>query len=78
MPKPLHLVRLNPDKFVVAGQRHNIYWPRRMDLLLEAINAEVCGITYLCYDGALTITVPLALVLALALVLLWSAGPAHL
>ena len=44
-PKPLHLVRFNPDKFVVAGQRHNIYWPRRMDLLLEAIKADVCGIT---------------------------------
>ena len=76
-PKPLHLVRFNPDKIVVAGQRHKLYWPRRMGLLLEAINAEVCGITYLCYDGALKLTVPLALVLALALVLLWSAGPAH-
>ena len=48
-----------------------------MELLLEAINAEVCGITYLCYDGALKVTVPLALVLALTLVLLWAAGPAH-
>ena len=75
-PKPLHLVRLNPDAFTVNGQRHKLFWSQRMDLLLETIQAEVCGVTYLCYDGALKLTVPLTLILALGL--RSSVGPARL
>ena len=74
-PKPLHLVRLNPDAFTVNGRRHEIFWSQRMELLLEAINAEVWGITYMCYDGALKLTVPLAIIFALGL--RSSVGPSH-
>ena len=74
-PKPLHLVRLNPDPFTVNGQRYKMFWSQRMDLLLETIQAKVCGVTYLCYDGALKLTAPLTLILALGL--RSSVGPAH-
>ena len=74
-PKSLHLVRANPDKFTVNGRQHNVYWSRRMELLLESIQANVCGVTYLCYDGALKLIVPLTLILALGLQS--SVGPVH-
>ena len=74
-PKPLHLIRLNPDRFVAEGRPCKVYWPRRMELLLEAIQANVWGVTYLCYDGALKLTTPLATILALAI--RSSVDPAH-
>ena len=46
-----------------------------MELLLEAINANVWGVTYLCYDNALKLTVPLAIILILALAIRSSAAP---
>ena len=77
-PKPLHLIRLNPDQFTVNGRRHKIFWSQRMELLLQAINTNVWGITYLCYDGALRLTVPLAVIMLLALMIRSSAGPSRL
>ena len=77
-PKPLHLIRLNPDPFTVNGRRHKILWPQRMELLLQAIKAEFWGITYVCYDNALKLTVPLVLIMILALALRSSVGPARL
>ena len=77
-PKPLHLVRFNPDRFIVNGRRHKIYWSQRMELLLEAIKANVWGITYVCYDNALKLTVPLAVILIISLSLRSSAGHARL
>ena len=77
-PKPLHLIRLNPDRFIVNGRRHTIYWTQRMELLLQAIKANVWGITYVCYDNALKLTVPLAVILIISLVIQRSAGHARL
>ena len=77
-PKPLHLVRFNPDQFTVNGRRYKIDWSQRMELLLQAINTNVWGITYLCYDGALRLTVPLAVIMLLALMIRSSVGPSRL
>ena len=52
-----------------------MFWPQRMDLLLETVQAKVCGVTYLSYDGVLKLTVPLILILALGL--RSSVGPVH-
>ena len=49
-----------------------------MELLLEAINTNAWGVTYLCYDNALKLTVPLAIILILALTLRSSAAPSCL
>ena len=77
-PKPLHLVRFNPDRFIVNGRRHKMFWSRRMELLLEAIKANVWGVSYVCYDNALKLTVPLAVILIISLSLRSSVGPARL
>ena len=77
-PKPLHLIRFNPDPFIVNGRRHTIYWSQRMELLLEAIKANVWGISYVCYDNALKLTVPLAVILIISLSLRSSVGHARL
>ena len=77
-PKPLHLVRFNPDPFTVNGRRHKMFWSQRMELLLEVINANVWGVSYICCDNALKLTVPLAIILILALALRSSAGPSRL
>ena len=77
-PKPLHLIRLNPDQFTINGKRQKIYRSQRMNLLLEAIKAEVWGVSYICYDNALKLTVPLAIIMILALVIRSSAGPSRL
>ena len=53
-----------------------MFWSQRMDLLLEAIQAKVWGVTYVCYDNALKLTVPLAIIFVLALQ--WSVGPSRL
>ena len=34
-PKPLHLARVNPDRFAANGPRHKMYWSQRMELLLR-------------------------------------------
>ena len=77
-PKPLHIIRLNPDRCVAEGRPCKVYWPRRMELLFEAIQANVWGVTYLCYDGALKFIAPLALILILTLVVQRSVGLARL
>ena len=77
-PKPLHLIRLNPDPFTVNGRRHKMFWSQRMELLLEVIQAKVWGVSYICYDNALKLTVPLAIIMLLALSIQRSAGPARL
>ena len=66
-PKPLHLIRLNPDPFTVNGRRHKMFWSQRMELLLEAIKANVWGVSYICYDNALKFIAPTILILALVL-----------
>ena len=77
-PKPLNLIRLNPDQFTINGKRHKIYWSQRMELLFQAIQKRVNGISYLCYDGALRFTISWTLILILALGLRSSVGPARL
>ena len=47
-PKPLHLIRLNPDQINVNERRRNIYWARRLGLQVEAIQTNVWGAAYLC------------------------------
>ena len=66
-PKPLHLIRFNPDQFTVNGKSHKMFWTQRMELLFQTIYKRVYGITYLCYDDALKLTIPLALIVALSL-----------
>ena len=77
-PSPLHLIRFNPDQFQAEGTRRKMSWPRRTELLLEAIQANVSGVAYVCFDSALKLTVSVALILALVLVLRLSVGPARL
>ena len=77
-PKPLHLVRFNPDSFTVNGRRHKMLWSQRMELLLQTIYKRVNGISYLCYDGALRFTISWALILIISLSLRSSAGPSRL
>ena len=77
LSKPLHLIRLNPDQFTVNGRRHKMFWSRRMELLLEAIQAKVWGVAYVCYDNAFKPTAPLAIILILALGLRSSVDPAR-
>ena len=74
-PKPLHLIRLNPDQFNANGRRHNIYWARRVELQFEAFHTNVWGVTYLCYDGALKLTVPLVVILIAALAIRLTIAP---
>ena len=76
--KPLHLIRLNPDQFTVNGRRHNILCSQRMELLLEAIKANVWGGSYICYDKARKFIAQLAITLILALAIRSSVGPARL
>ena len=49
-----------------------------MELLLQAIQTNVWGVTYVCYDNALKLTVPLAIIMMLALALRLTAGPSRL
>ena len=69
------MIRFNPDPFTADGRRHNILWSQRMELLLEAINTNAWGVSYICYDNALKFTVPLAVIMILALAIRLSVGP---
>ena len=66
-PKPLHLIRLNPDQFNASGRRRNMYGARRVELQFEAFHTNVWGVTYICFDGALKLIVPLVVILIVAL-----------
>ena len=49
-----------------------------MELLLGAINTNAWGVTYVCYDIALKLIVPLAVILILALAIRSSVGPSRM
>ena len=55
-----------------------MFWSQRMELLMQAIKANVWGISYVCYDNALKLTVPLAVILIISLGLRSFVGPARL
>ena len=74
-PQPLHLIRLNPDLFIVTGRLRRTFWSQCAELLLEAIQTNVWGIAYLCHGGALKATVPLIMILVLGLP--WSVDLVH-